>query len=168
MQTLPGYLSDLRVVPLQQLLEEITLSLTAEWPPFSSAEIHKALNKCNNSSVPGPDHLSWRYLKRILYNEGCMTNIVNITNACINLSYWPMHFKKSSSIIISKPNKSLYDSSKSFRPIVLLNTIGKLIEKVINNKIQVHTICKGDWGTKLQKNSQLILQFVIMIQLTSC
>ena len=96
-----------------------------------------------------------------------MTNIVNITNACINLSYWPMHFKRSSSIIISKPNKSLYDSSKSFRPIVLLNTIGKLIEKVINNKIQVHTIYKGDWGTKLQKNSQLILQFIIMIQLTS-
>ena len=36
-----------------------------------------------------------------------------------------------------------------------------------NNRIQVYTICKGDWGTKLQENPQLILQFVIMIQLTS-
>jgi len=27
--------------------------------------------------------------------------------------------------------------------------------------------CKGDWGTRLQENPQLILQFVIMIQLTS-
>jgi len=26
---------------------------------------------------------------------------------------------------------------------------------------------KGDWGTRLQENPQLILQFVIMIQLTS-
>jgi len=26
--------------------------------------------------------------------------------------------------------------------------------------------CKGDWGTRLQENPQLILQFVIMIQLT--
>ena len=124
-----------------QLLEEITLSPAAEQPSFSSAEIHKALNKCKNSSAPGPDHLSWRYLKRTLYNEGCITNIVNIANACINLSYWPMHFKRSLSIIISKPNKLLYDSPKSFRPIVLLNTIGKLIEKVINNRIQVHIIC---------------------------
>jgi len=69
-----------------------------------------------------------------------MTNIVNIANACINLSYWPMHFKRSSSIIIPKPNKSLYDFPKSFRSIVLLNTIGKLIEKVISNRIEVHTI----------------------------
>lgn len=69
-----------------------------------------------------------------------MTNIVNIANACINLSYWPTHFKRSLSNIIPKPNKSLYDSPKSFQPIVLLNTIDELIEKVISNKIQVHAI----------------------------
>ena len=27
--------------------------------------------------------------------------------------------------------------------------------------------CKGDWGTRLQENPQLILQFAIMIQFTS-
>ena len=27
--------------------------------------------------------------------------------------------------------------------------------------------CKGNWGTRLQKNPQLILQFVVMIQLIS-
>ena len=44
------------------------------------------------------------------------------------------------SIIIPKPNKESYDSSKSFRPIVLLNMIGKLIEKVIGEKLQIYTI----------------------------
>jgi len=29
------------------------------------------------------------------------------------------------------------------------------------------SICKGDWGTRLQENPQLILQLVVMIQLTS-
>ena len=121
-------------------LRKLPLVLQLNGPPFSSTEIHEALNKCNNSSAPGPDYLLWRHLKRILYDEGCMTNIVNIANACINLSYWPMHFKRSSFIIIPKPNKSLYDSLKSFQPIVLLNTIGKLIEKVMSNRIQVHAI----------------------------
>jgi len=93
-----------------------------------------------NSSAPGPDYLSWRHLKRILNNEECMTNIVNIANACINLSYWLIHFKKSFSIIIPKLNKLLYDTPKSFQPIVLLNIIGKLIEKAISNRIQVHSI----------------------------
>jgi len=34
----------------------------------------------------------------------------------------------------------LYDSPKSFRPIVLLNTIEKLIEKVISDRLQFHII----------------------------
>jgi len=41
--------------------------------------------------------------------------------------------------IIPKPNKASYDSSKSFRPIVLLNTLGKLIEKVIGERLQFLT-----------------------------
>ena len=41
-------------------------------------------------------------------------------------------------IIIPKPNKSSYDSPKLFRPIVLLNTLGKLIKKVIGERIQFH------------------------------
>ena len=69
-----------------------------------------------------------------------MTNIVNIANTCINLSYWSMHFKKLLSIIIPKSNKSSYNTSKSFWPIVLLNTIRKLIKKAISNRIQIYTI----------------------------
>ena len=39
-------------------------------------------------------------------------------------------------VVIPKPNKKSYDSPKSFRPIVLLNTMGKLIEKVIGKRLQ--------------------------------
>jgi len=41
-----------------------------------------------------------------------------------------------SSIIISKPNKMAYNSLKMFQPIVLLNTLGKLIKKVISTRCQ--------------------------------
>ena len=50
-----------------------------------------------------------------------------------------MHFKRSTTIIIPKPNKKSYDSPKAFRPIVLLNTVGKLIEKVIRECLQFNT-----------------------------
>jgi len=43
-------------------------------------------------------------------------------------------------VIIPKPNKLSYDSPKLFRPIILLNTLGKLIEKVIGERIQFHVI----------------------------
>ena len=42
-------------------------------------------------------------------------------------------------VVIPKPNKALYDSPKSFRLIVLLNTMGKLIEKVIGERLQFLT-----------------------------
>ena len=42
-------------------------------------------------------------------------------------------------VIIPKPNKALYDSPKSFRPIVLLNTLRKLTEKVIGERLQFLT-----------------------------
>jgi len=39
---------------------------------------------------------------------------------CIDLGYWLLHFKTSTSIIILRPNKTSYDTPKMFRPIVLL------------------------------------------------
>ena len=41
--------------------------------------------------------------------------------------------KAANSVIIPKPNKEHYNTPKSFRPIILLNTTGKLIEKAISN-----------------------------------
>ena len=91
-------------------------------------------------STLGLDHISWRYLKEVIKDSKYATNIVNIVIICINLSYWPLYFKKPMSIIIFKPNKSAYDNLKAFYPIVLLNMLEKLIEKVISNRIQVHSI----------------------------
>ena len=76
----------------------------------------------------------------IVKNDTCLIKIFNITNACINLGHWPLHFKMLLSIIIPKPNKNSYDSLKMFWPIVLLNTLGKFIEKVIRERLQFQAI----------------------------
>jgi hypothetical protein len=43
-------------------------------------------------------------------------------------------------VIIPKPNKPSYSTPKAFRPIVLLNTLGKLVEKMISNRFQFDMI----------------------------
>ena len=43
-------------------------------------------------------------------------------------------------VIIPKPNKSSYDLPKSFYPIVLLNILSKLFEKMIGERLQFHSI----------------------------
>ena len=75
-------------------------------------------------------------MKFIVKNDVCLTNIINIADSCINLGHWPNYFKISTTIVIPKPNKTLYDQPKVFHPIVLLNTLGKLIEKVVTERLQ--------------------------------
>ena len=119
-----------------EVLEEIVDKLPSFWALFSKEKFRSVIANCNNSSTPGLDKLSWSHLKTVLKYDDCLTNIINIANICINLDYWPTYFKRSTIVIIPKSNKQLYDSPKSFRPIVLLNTLGKLIEKVIGERLQ--------------------------------
>jgi len=114
-----------------------------EWPSFSKQEFRDALAKCSASSAPGPNHITWRHLKALIANKRCLEKVIHITNACINLEYWPLHFKSANTIIIPKLNKDSYNSPKSFRPIVLLNTAGKLVKKVISNWLQFQISANG-------------------------
>ena len=102
------------------------------------------ISKYNNSSAPGPDKLLWCYLKFIVNQDKCLTNIINIANAGFNLEHWPNYFKYSSMIITPKPKKTSYNQAKLFCPIILLNTLGKLIEKVITERLQF-TVVNNDF-----------------------
>jgi hypothetical protein len=90
-----------------------------------------------SSSSPA---VTWQHLKFILVVPECEQVILELANACINTGHWPKHFKDSVSVIILKPNKPSYSAPKVFRPIVLLNTLGKLVEKMISNRFQFDMI----------------------------
>ena len=123
-----------------QLLDEIPLCQQAEWLLFSKVKFIDAINKYSSLSIPGLDHIFWSHLKELVGDAEYVANIVNIVNSCIDFDYWLSYFKNSMSIIILKPNKPLYDISKIFWPIILLNILRKLIEKAISGKLRVHSI----------------------------
>jgi len=125
------------------ILDEIGNKQVATWAPFSKEEFKIVINSYNNLSTPGPDKLLWNHLKSVLKHNNCLFNIITIANVCIDLGYWPNHFKRLLTVIIPKPNKSLYNSSKLFRPIVLLNMLDKLIKKVIGERIQFHVVANN-------------------------
>ena len=119
-----------------EILNELAQKPPQNWGSFSRSEFLSAISKCADSSSPGPDRLTWRHWKIIVKNDACLSKVINIADAHINLGYWPKYFKVSITVVIPKPNKSSYDNPKAFRPIVLLNTLGKLIEKVIAERLQ--------------------------------
>jgi len=107
-----------------------------EWARFSHRELGDALRACSSPSAPGPDHITWSHLKMVLSDVKASVVVLTLADACLRVGYWPRHFKESVSVIIPKPGKPSYSTPKSFRPIVLLNTLGKLIEKMISTRLQ--------------------------------
>lgn len=96
------------------LLEKVPDREPVNWTSFTREELINIIEKCNNSLASGFDKLTWGYIKKIIKSEECITRLIDIANACIELGHWPYHFKTSTTIIIPKMNKASYDTLESF------------------------------------------------------
>ena len=56
------------------------------------------------------------------------------------MGHWLSHFKTSTMVVIPKSNKIIFNFPKLYQPSILLNIIGKLFEKIIEECLQLHTI----------------------------
>jgi hypothetical protein len=84
------------------------------------------------SYVNGIDLITAKMLKE-LPQEGLL-NLMYILNAIICLQYWPKSLKQAQIIMLPKPGNNPIDVT-SYRPISLLPTISKVLEKLILKRI---------------------------------
>ena len=153
----------------ENVLNKLGLYASLSWAPFVEEEFTSTIVKCNNTSAPGSDKLLWRHLKHIIKDKDCLKNIIAIANTYFEVRYWPNHFKSLTTIVIPKLNKILYNIPKSFRPIVLLKILGKLIEKVISDRLQFHVVSNnfihqsqlGDLKFKSTMDASIVLMHFI-------
>lgn len=70
----------------------------------------------------------------------------------------------------TKPNKSIYLESNSYRPLSMINTIGKLYEAIITNKIEERINENGGFNetqygfTKKKNTIQAIKKIISIIE----
>ena len=57
--------------------------------------------------------------------------LFKLFNKCLELNYNPKQWKVAKVKVLKKPNKESYKSVKSFRPISILNSLGKVFEKIL-------------------------------------
>ena len=117
-------------------LDSIPQQPIRDWPLISIAEIKDMVQLTSNCSAPGPDNITWHHLKAILNLENVSESICLMFNNICASGIWPRWFKESISVIIPKPKKPDYTLPKAYRPIALLNTLGKLLTKIIANRLQ--------------------------------
>nr|VWO98329.1 Phosducin domain-containing protein [Ganoderma boninense] len=125
------------------IVNELPQLETRDWNPFSVQELMDSLSACAAKSAPGWDHMSWSFLKHLTsprlcpdHYLTCKEGFLRLFNACFSLGLWPDEFRRAVTVVIPKPGKDDYTKIKSYRPIVLLSTIAKWMEKVINERIQ--------------------------------
>lgn len=99
-------------------------------------ELKDIIRKLPNKKSPGADGIRSEMLKNC--SRKTIVALVYIFNACVVLSYFPEAWKKAIVIPVRKPGKPGCNVS-SYRPISLLSLLGKIYERFLLRKIQIHT-----------------------------
>jgi len=95
-------------------------------------EVHEAIRGLKVSKAPGPNGIPNRALKHL--PQRAVSLLIQIFNAVLLTHHFPSVWKHARVISILKPGKAPALPS-SYRPISLLDTIGKLIEKILLTRI---------------------------------
>ena len=96
-------------------------------------EVYEAIRHTANDKAPGPDQIPNRILK--LIEKWLTPHLLKIFNASIRNGYHPKAWKASITIALRKEGKEDYTTVDSYRPIALLNTMGKLLEIIMARRI---------------------------------
>lgn len=106
------------------------------WQPISEAEVYRSLKAAKASTAPGEDGLPMLIWKRLWRHLGNL--ITRIFAASIDLGYHPQRWRSARIVVLRKPGKPDYSLPGAYRPISLLNTLGKLLEAVMARRLSYY------------------------------
>ena len=69
--------------------------------------------------------------------------VIQILTASINLGYYPREWKTATIVVLRKPGKPDYSIPGAYRPISLLNTLGKVLEAVMAKRMSYYAETYG-------------------------
>jgi len=109
---------------------------TADDKDFTLEEIRNAVESMGNKKAPGEDEITGEIYKSTF--ESFPSYITALYNGCLRRGVFPKRWKRAKLIKITKSGKENSEHVTKFRPISLLNIGGKVLEKVLINRINHH------------------------------
>ena len=104
-----------------------------DMPPITEQEIRDAIRAASPLKAPGPDGVTNKALQAGV--NQLAAHLGRIFNQSLHLGCCPVHFHQSITVVLRKPDKDDYTAPKSYRPIALMNTIGKVMDAVIARRL---------------------------------
>jgi len=142
----------------------LCLTQHEDYTPLTSEAVSRALSKSSNTSTPGPDHILdfvWKSVHRLKPSL-----LPSLLGPLLAHGFHPPSLTKALGIVLDKPGKPSYDSPSSFRVIVLLRTLSKILERIVASRLSAQTtICSlihplqcGSLPGRSTANAALVLQ----------
>lgn len=103
-------------------------------PVITEEDIAATVATLPNDKAPGASGVPNRFLK--LMGQPLVAALRAIAQGCLDWEHYPRIFKKARTVVLKKPGKPDYQQPKAWRPIALLEVLGKVIEATIGNRLR--------------------------------
>lgn len=114
-------------------IENAQYANQVEFPSITKKEVTDAIRATAPLKAPGPDGIRNRALQA--GSALLVPHLTRLFNQSLQLEYCPDHFRTSHTVVLRKPGKDNYTVPKAYRPIALLNTVGKIMDAVIARRL---------------------------------
>ena len=115
--------------------------------PVLGDDVLSAVRTFKTKTSPGSDGVTFLVLKRA--TPKLLGALAQLFTVCLLAGYFPLLWKTATGVMIHKPGKDR-KSAGSYRPISLLSCVGKLFEKVISLRLNLH-LREIDFFNNLQR-----------------
>lgn len=105
------------------------------FPPISAQEIYDAIKRAPPDKAPGEDTIPHRVWKVRATSDNFVIIASGIFNACMRTGYNRRHFQASITVTLRKGGRRDYRIPKSYEPVALLDTLGKILESIVATRI---------------------------------
>lgn len=119
--------------PTHDIREEILETPSDTLPPhFTEDELKTAAKTLKNNKAPGLDGVPSEVLKVLAISRPHI--LLRMYNACLTEGIFPEVWKRQSLVLISK-GKGNPESPSAYRPLCMLDTAGKLLERLLKPRL---------------------------------
>jgi hypothetical protein len=124
------------VIPTKCDLSDVgnlVANATDDFPPVTEMEVNRDIDSLPPKKAVGPDYIPNELLKA--GKRQLSTFLAPLFSSCLRTHHFPRAWRTATTAIIRKADKPDYRDPNAYRPIALLCTLGKLFEKVINERL---------------------------------